>query len=73
MDEMGESQTFHAVGDASTKQVTAYYVEDGEEGAEWRRLVYRIVGDNAYEELMFRESADGWEQLAKFKFRRDAN
>jgi hypothetical protein len=31
MDEMGESQTFHAVGDASAKQVTTYYVEDGEE------------------------------------------
>lgn len=73
MDEMGESQTFHAVGDPSTKQVSTYYVEDGDEGAEWRRLVYRIVGDNAYEELMFRESADGWAQLAEFKFRRDAN
>jgi len=32
--------------------VSTYYVEDGEEGAEWRRLVYRIVGDNGYEELM---------------------
>ena len=29
MVEMGESQTFHAVGDASAKQVTTYYVEDG--------------------------------------------
>ena len=73
MDEMGESQTFHAVGDASAKQVTTYYVEDGEQAAEWRRLVYRIVGDNAYEELMHRESTDGWEQVAEFKFRRDAN
>lgn len=34
MDETGESQTFHAVGDPSTKQVTTYYVEEGEQGAE---------------------------------------
>ena len=39
---------------------TTYYVEDGDQGAEWRRLVYRIVSENAYEELMYRESADGW-------------
>ena len=52
---------------------TTYYVEDGDQGAEWRRLVYRIVSENAYEELMYRESADGWDQLAEFKFQRDAN
>ncbi len=41
--------------------------------ADWRRLVYRIVGDNAYEELMYRESVDRWDQLAEFKFTREAN
>ena len=73
MDELGDVQSMEAVGDPAARAVTIHHVADGDDGGppEWRRIVYRLTGDDAYEEVMERETADGWARVAHFRFQRE--
>lgn len=73
MDEIGQKTTFDAIGYAEAKEVRVYSPEttDDSDTPEWRRTVYRVVGDDEYHELMFRETSEGWEQIADFRFTRE--
>ena len=65
------SQTLDASADPSRKEVTIHYLDETPgEPTEWRRIVYRIGGESEYQELMYRDSPEGWKQIAEFKFSR---
>ena len=71
MDEQGNRNTFEAVGDDALRTFTAHMINDNEEGTpEWRRVEYRILGPDTYQEVMYRDTPDGWEQVADFRFTR---
>lgn len=71
MDELGQSLALDASADAEGRKVTTHYL-DATGGSEprWRRLVFRITGENSYVEIMHTETREGWEQIAEFWFER---
>ena len=71
MDEVGDFKTFEAVADPESREVVTHYVDRTESGAkEWRRIVYRVIDADHYQETMFRWTGGKWEALAEFRFTR---
>lgn len=71
MDEVGDFKTFEAVADPERREIVAQYVDKAEDGSsEWRRLVYRLVDAEHYEEQMYRGSDGEWQLIAEFRLTR---
>jgi len=72
MDELGRTSTMEGLASADGTAITLHHLDEGlGSPPEWRRIVYRLTGDGAYEEVMEHETTSGWEQIAHFTFRRD--
>lgn len=71
MDEMGRCRSLEGIGDASRKEVIFHQIEEGYgEPPAWRRIVYRVLGPDAYVEQLFAEGENGWTPIGEFTFTR---
>ena len=73
LDESGKLEEYEALADTTGRAVSIHYLHTGRtdgEPAAWRRLTYRLTGPDSYEERVAGAAADGWTELALFRFER---
>lgn len=71
MDEAGQTREFRGTWDRATRTLTTHYLEDtADEAPGWRRIRYRIVDGDHYDELLDVETSDGWTRIGEFRFTR---